>query len=282
MGKVQDDFAIDDRRLRLTDGTCGHCNFGVQFAPDSSDLSLSFYHDTYDEEKEVTERATHELLVGICPRPSCRKPTVVYRMISALLEYRNEYSIHFEVIYPRAAGGRSQLPDQVPEELRKLFAEAASIEILSPTGTALLCGRILEGALRSELKQPRAQLANLIERFTKERNLPSDLGEVMELVRGFRNIAGHAGQSDSGNLINVDHREASFLLGAVEEVLDFLYVRPRRRAEMMESLRLKQSGKVTGLPPTIKLGPIPEPPQSEKSDYSQFEVHDSDTDDLPF
>jgi len=240
------DFAVrwENRDLILAEGNCGHCKAFVAFRkPDDSSPHFSHTQEEYDEGSQIGRRWTHHFVVGICPRPTCRKPTIIYQVL-----YEDDSMSNYDVIvetrelvYPRLVSTRSELPATVPEKLRNLYNEAARIEQTSPNGAAFLARRILEQVLRDHLGTKR-RLTDLIDDYMTAEALPGTLHQLMHDVREFGNIAGHPGQSTDGDWIDVDGPEATYTLDVVAELLDYIYVRPELQRDMRERWQSKKRG----------------------------------------
>jgi hypothetical protein len=216
---------LDDREFnlagwgpdkKLIEGPCGHCHHAVAFKDPENKACLAFsqvlYHDDDREER------THYFIMGICPRPRCQEATIVYRLekqyIPSYGDSERPELLDERVIFPTDSL-RADLPDEVPPALRAIFREAASIENLSPNGSAFLARRILEQSLREHLTKPRAKLMDLIERFINQETASQTLLELMHDVRQFGNIAGHPAQDQLGEWTTIDQGEASYTLDVV-------------------------------------------------------------------
>ena len=229
---------------RLGDGYCGHCNRSVAFKGGGHEgSSWSFQTVLPDAEDEVEWLEEHRFIIGVCPRPTCSRATIVHEIWSSLASGRMEPTLEKrEIIYPLAST-RSPVEPEVPEDLRTLYEEAARIEFLSPNGSAFLGRRILEQVLRTSLGS-NGQLATLIDGFLERNALPGHLAELMHDVRQFGNIAAHPARSENGAWIQVDQEEASYVLDVVSELLDYVFVRPERQIAMRERWRAKRRGEV--------------------------------------
>lgn len=185
--------------------------------------------------------------MGICPRPQCQEATIVYRLEKFYIaEFGGQDEpelLDERVIFPLNSS-RPNLPDEVPSALRDIYREAASIENLSPNGSAFLARRILEQSLREHLSKPRGKLMNLIEEFITEHTASETLLQLMHDVREFGNIAGHPAQDQQGEWTTVEAAEASYTLDLVAELLDHIYVRPKRREAMLDRREAKKRGDV--------------------------------------
>src|SRR4028119_934123 len=144
---------LERRKLILQEGPCGHCGVVVEFKTPEGGGGLSYNHSLQDiEDQRAWTAIDHQFLIGICRRKDCGKPTVLYRTLTAHgHEFANDSpdeEERIEILFPRGAGRRTNLPLAVPGRLRDLYAEAARVEYISPTSAAHLCGRMLEFSLR--------------------------------------------------------------------------------------------------------------------------------------
>ena len=229
---------------RLIEGPCGHCHYAVAFKEPEQTACLEF-KQVIRVEDDVEELRTHYFIMGICPRPRCQQATIIYRQESTTLYQgysQGEPALLDErVIFP-ATSHRADLPEEVPASLRELYREAASIEYLSPNGSAFLARRILEQILRERFGKPRARLANLIDKFLKEESTSATMHQMMHDIREFGNIAGHPAQDQQMEWTTIDPAEASYTLDVVAEILDHIYVKPARGQVMRERWESKKRG----------------------------------------
>jgi hypothetical protein len=240
---------------KLHEGRCGHCHHAVAFKEPKKHACLVFEQTILKEDK-IEEERTHYFVMGICPRPRCQQATIVYIQESVSVWEgcsQNDWKVVQEsVIYP-AASEREDLPNAVPDSLRKLFREASSIEHLSPNGSAFLAGRILEQTLREHFRKPRGRLRDLVDEFFDKESAPNDIHQMMHDIREFRNIAGHPTQNVDGDWATIDSIEASYTLDVVSAILHHIYVEPARRAEMRQRWEEKKQGKS----PTVRSSNMP-------------------------
>jgi hypothetical protein len=136
----------------------------------------------------------------------------------------------------------------VPPALRAKYDEAAAIEFLSPTGASFLAGRLVDQALRHRLRLDgkskreirKAGMADLIHEFIDAGHGTDDLHEALRVLQGFRNYAAHPPQPEDTAALDITQEEATFLLSACREILDFVYGRPARIAAMKARLAEKK------------------------------------------
>jgi len=150
-------------------------------------------------------------------------------------------ALHQPVISPTPPSPRSpQSTDVDPRSRVCRFIPAST----HPQG--FLASRLLEQALRHRLlkdasgvqsektKLRRMPLKDLIERFVEAGHATGDIHELVELLGGFRNFAAHPPQPKDVDSLDIDQAQASFLLNAAAHLLDHIYVRPARLAQMKE------------------------------------------------
>jgi len=83
---------------------------------------------------------------------------------------------------------------------------------------------------------------NLIEEFIDQQTASKTLLQLMHDVREFGNIAGHPAQDQQGGWTTVEAAEASYTLDVIAELLDHIYVQPKRREAMRERWEAKKRG----------------------------------------
>jgi|GEM_PF-1840382 hypothetical protein len=230
---------------KLIEGPCGHCHRAVAFKDPESKACLAFTQSTSHD--DYTEERTHYFVMGICPRPKCQEATIVYRLekryLSSYGDNESPELLDERIIFP-SWSLRADLPDEVPSELRAMYREAATIENLSPNGSAFLARRILEQCLRSHLNQPRGRLADMIDDFIEHETASPTLIELMHDVRQFGNIAGHPARDQAGDWTTVEAAEASYTLDVVAEMLDHIHVRRQRQLAMRQRWEAKKRGEI--------------------------------------
>jgi Domain of unknown function (DUF4145) len=237
---------------RLIEGPCGHCHHAVAFKEPENRACMAFTQRLHHGEE--TEERTHYFVMGLCPRPRCQEATIVYRVEKIWLgSYQEEPELLQErVIFP-SDSLRTDLPEEIPSALRSLYREAASIENLSPNGSAFLARRILEQALREHLIKPRGKLVNLIDEFIDQQAASETLLQLMHDVREFGNIAGHPAQDRQGEWTTIEAAEASYTLDVVAELLDHIYVKRKRREAMRERWEAKKRGDAVPTNPSTQV-----------------------------
>lgn len=233
--------------LQLGKGLCPHCNHRVAFLPPQGGTPSWSYVERVDDE-ESPNRGTlieHTFIIGLCPDLECGRPTILYEVAESVEGvWDSRDVIKHQVVYP-AESGRILVDEEVPLDLRELYAEAGRIEALSPNGAAFLGRRILERVLREQLKSSSGTpLAKLIDEYIRTSSLPAELDQLMHDVRSFGNIAAHPLESIDNQILDVEPQEATYVLDVIAELLNFIYVRPTKQRRMRERYEAKNAGRV--------------------------------------
>jgi uncharacterized protein DUF4145 len=217
---------------------CPNCNTAVR-------LNLK----TTDAWYEDDPKQGWDLAYDRCPE--CGRLLVFLRFGQIWVhEPEERYSLvpstQAELIYP--VGISRPLEPEVPEPSRTDFREASAVLSISPRASAALSRRILQSVLREKFKLGPADLVVEIEAFLALPGVPSYLTGAVDAVRHVGNLAAHPTKSKwTGEIAEVEAGEAEWLLDAVEALLDYAFVQPKR----LEERRLKLNEKLAelGKPP---------------------------------
>jgi hypothetical protein len=145
------------------------------------------------------------------------------------------------LLYPTAHPPRP-VPPEVTGEYRDDFVEACAVFDISPKASAALSRRLLQHVLREKAAIKKRDLNDEIQEAIDQGHLPSDLAEDLDAIRTIGNFAAHPLKStNTGEVVNVEAGEAEFLLNVLEELLDYYFVRPARRAEKRTAINAKLS-----------------------------------------
>jgi hypothetical protein len=217
---------------------CPNCNTAVRLDLKTSE---AWYEDN--------PRQGWDLAHDRCPE--CGRLLVFLRAgLIWVNETEERYSLvpptRDELIYP--IGNARPLEPEVPEPHRTDFREASAVLSVSPRASAALTRRMLQSVLREKFKVGPADLVKEIEAFLALPGVPSYLAGAVDAVRHVGNLAAHPVKSkQTGELAEVEAGEAEWLLDAVEALLDYAFVQPRK----LEERRLKLNEKLAefGKPP---------------------------------
>jgi len=211
---------------------CPHCNIGVRFEPEH----VSPVHD----EGTPGKQQGYQVAEGSCPE--CHQFVVLLRR-GPYWEHdggsRELTEPNDEVIFPLPRNYRP-LPPEVPDPYRTDYAEACAVLALSPKASAAISRRLLQHLLRDELKIVHRTLDKEIAEFVSRPGVPSHLTEAVDAIRTLGNLAAHPTKNTStGEVIDVEPGEASWLVDVLESLFDFLFVQPKRLAAHRAALDRK-------------------------------------------
>lgn len=156
----------------------------------------------------------------------------------------------------RPFGAVRPLPADVDASFAAEFAEAGAVLAVSAKASAALSRRLLQRILHELAGVTAPNLSREIEVVIDANTLPADLAEDLDAVRVTGNFAAHPIKSTStGEIVEVELGEAEWLLDVLEELLDFYFVRPARRARRREAFDAKLQA--AGKPPLKSQPPDP-------------------------
>jgi hypothetical protein len=145
------------------------------------------------------------------------------------------------------------LPDAVPDEYKREFAEAHGTLEISPNASAALSRRCLQRLIR-ELEGIREKtLFTEIDVLLKRNSLPRYLAEDLDSIRHVGNFAAHpVTEQQTGEIIGVEPGEAEWNLQILRALLEFYFVdrakSEERRAALNEKLKRAGKGPMLGPP----------------------------------
>lgn len=143
-------------------------------------------------------------------------------------------------IYPEHGGLRPRLDSElIPRQFRELYNEAVDIEALSLRGACGLLRTALEAILLHRGHQGRNLEAKIDAARVAEKTWPADLLSKLHLVRLLGNIGDHWDIDASGNVTAIDAAELEAMFGAVEQMLQVVFVGPLTAAAEIERLNTK-------------------------------------------
>ena len=143
---------------------------------------------------------------------------------------------------------RKECPPEVPSHIADDYKEACLILPISPKASAALSRRCLQNILREVAKVKPSELVREIQEVIENGNLPSVLIDSLDAVRKIGNFAAHPIKSkNTGEIVNVESREAAWSLDVIEQLFDYYYIQPVRITKMRNNLNAKLDG--AGKPP---------------------------------
>lgn len=147
-------------------------------------------------------------------------------------------------IYPQRR--KIDIPAEVPEKYGNDYREAVLVLDQSPKASAALSRRILQNVLEQEFDISRRSLNEEIIEFIGLKDVPSYLAESVDAIRAVGNFAAHPlKDTNTGEIVEVEPGEAEWLLGVIEQLLDFAFVQPQKLKERRKNLnaKLQSAGK---------------------------------------
>ncbi len=211
--------------------TCPFCNRPTTITQedvDSAEVQCS----------RITNKKTIHALTQfiICPNDKCQK--IALRV--NLLEFHPggmEGDSHFELIdewqlIPPSSA--KKFPDYIPRAILENYEEAYLICDLSPTASATLSRRCLQGMIRDFWEISRRTLFDEITEI-KDKVEPA-IWEAIEAVRTVGNIGAHM-ENDINVIINVEPQEAQQLLGLIEILLQDWYVAKEEKKQHLGKVK---------------------------------------------
>jgi hypothetical protein len=145
------------------------------------------------------------------------------------------------LIYPRT-GSSPLCPPEVPADFAEDFNEASLILDLSPKASAALSRRCLQHILEDMGKVKPNDLSKEIQQILDSHGLPPYLSERIDAIRAIGNIAAHPTKDkNTGDILPVEPGEAEWLLGVVEDLLEFYFVGPAKTAKKNAAITQKLS-----------------------------------------
>lgn len=219
---------------------CPNCKVGINLELNGQFQYPDFEKD-YNEEEDMHEG--YGIAYGWCPE--CDQFIVVYKEGFVTEHGNNKYywkddlEITSKVIFPKYSS-RSITAEEVTDEYKNPFNEAASVLALSPMASAAISRRTLQHVLRNVFNVKKGSLAAEIEEFIHRPEIPSYISEAVDAVRNVGNFAAHPlKDTNTGEIVEVEPGEADWLLEVLESLYDFAFIQPKRLESRRERLNKK-------------------------------------------
>ena len=167
---------------------------------------------------------------GFCPE--CIKP-IIQLQYGRIKSYDTTYwlsDIDKEiVIYPHYSVGRT-LDPSVPQKYAKLFRESEEVNNISPRASATLSRYLLQMLLHEELHICKRNLEDEIKELESGNHIPTKLVTMLQVMRRVANFGAHPKKSTNSNeIVEVAAGESAVMLDLLEEVFDYIFVKPNQR-----------------------------------------------------
>ena len=155
-------------------------------------------------------------------------------------------------------GAARAVPPEVPDTMTKDLREACEVLHISPNASVVLSRRCLQALLRATGWTTAKDLAEQIQDVLDAKRLPPELADELDAVRNIGLFGAHPKKSQtSGEIVDAKPGEAEWNLDVLEDLFDFCYVQPKKRAERKAALdqKLADIGKPPmKQPPTTEAG----------------------------
>lgn len=217
---------------------CPYCGIGVSINFKEKNYVIPTENDDYED--------GYGQLSGFCPE--CNKYIVLVQhgecnYIGSELYLEN---IDFqEQVYPKFSY-KKNLDKCIPEKYFKLFREAESVLELSPRASATLSRYLLQMILHENLKIKKKNLEEEITALESKTDIPSTLITMLQIVRKIANFGAHPKKSTNSNeIIDVETGEANIMLDLINELFDYIFIKPQKQKEFLQSVKEKYNIQVT-------------------------------------
>ena len=189
--------------------------------------------DTYDE-------GGYAIQYGFCPE--CGK-LVIQLQHGLELGYNRDYWIdridEENIIFPRYPMGRS-LDKYIPSKYAQLYRESEEVNSISPRASATLSRYLLQMLLHEELHIKKKNLEEEIKELEGSSNIPTKLVAMLQVMRRVANFGAHPKKSTNSNeIVEVEAGESAVMLDLLEEVFDYIFVKPKRQELFLKGIEEK-------------------------------------------
>lgn len=214
---------------------CPYCGIGINVNWKENALPIPSEDDEYD--------GGYGQLYGFCPE--CNGYII-------LVQHGNEYESDTygnhgyldnitmqEQVYPKFTY-KKNLDCSVPEKYCELFREAEAVLSLSPRASATLSRYLLQRILHEELSIKKKNLEEEIKELENKTDIPSTLITMLQVMRRVANFGAHPKKSTNSNeIIDVEVGEADIMLDLINELFDYIFIKPQKQKEFLQSIKEK-------------------------------------------
>lgn len=216
---------MDEEEFQISGapGLCFHCGV-VTVLRIRTEYTYAITPEDYTGTKDI-ERIKWSLLQ--CPE--CFKPTLLQvDQVSQRVETHlwKTKVIDMQALYP----AEIKIPSSIPEPIRKLYAEAILVKLLSPSSCAVLVRRTLEAVCRHEHATGRT-LADKLRNLANSGKVPQTLVDVAFHLKQLGNLGAHFDVDDG-----VTTEDMPIILDFAGLFLEYLYEAPAKIQEVRDRL----------------------------------------------
>jgi hypothetical protein len=152
---------------------------------------------------------------------------------------------HERYIYPRSTA-RTPVAADVPEQFASDYRDSCAVLADSAKASAALSRRCLQNLIHDYFQIKERDLSAEIDKLIAKHVLGSELEDAIDAIRGYGNFAAHPIKStNSGEIVDVEPGEAEWCLDVLDDLFDYCFVAPARRAVRKAELdkKLTDAGK---------------------------------------
>lgn len=222
--------------------TCvvGYKSSGVEKWPEPLDLSCPFCG------RQVTfsglgwaDASQYGLSYARSRCPACTQIAKLFWIKKNPAELQGNEEQHELFIYPIPRYNRTPLevglasPQFTPGLLRAYAAATSAYNLKQWSAAAVLCGRVLEGILKSPLPEDRQDLplAQQLREFPDHLNLQRPILTLTDAIRLGRNIGAHFDEEREP-----DEATTEMMLDMLDYLIEYLYILPARIEKLREKV----------------------------------------------
>lgn len=215
---------------------CPYCGIGI-----STDWD-EWVEDCYPVPAENAEFDEGYKIVSVfCP--DCQK--YIVRLQHGRGYISTQYSadlakIDDEVLlYPKFPITK-KISQYVPHKYVTIYKEASQVNNISPRASATLSRYLLQNVLHEKLKIKKRNLEEEIAELEKVESIPSTLIAMLQVFRRVANFGAHPKKSANSNeIIEIEQGEAEVMLELIEELFDYVFVKPKQQEEFLKKISNK-------------------------------------------
>lgn len=209
---------------------CPHCGVSIH-------LKIEYY--TFPEMGDIGD-CTVTIKVGFCPE--CNNPIInmdVGHINDITFDGYNATTEQSQRIFPLWEKATT-LNDAIPEKYAKIFRESEQVNNISPMASATLSRYLLQMLLHEELHISKRNLEEEINELENKNNVPSELVKMLQVMRRVANFGAHPKKSTNSNeIIEVGAGESVVMLELLQQLFDYLFVKPKQQEEFLKNIEEK-------------------------------------------
>lgn len=216
---------------------CPHCGIGISEEWDKWHYichPVPARNHKYDE--------AYNIITVFCP--DCKKIIIKLQHGYGYEKdrFNNETIVEVEkeeILYPKVPIEKHFF-NSIPKRYAEIYSEASQISTISPRASATLSRYLLQNILHEELNIKKKTLAEEISALESNKDIPSNLVEILQVFRRVANFGAHPKKSThSHEIIDVEKNEADVMLIILEELFDYVFIKPKKRDEFKKSVAEK-------------------------------------------